>query len=113
MDVWKEKRSQVGVSPYIKDEKCKNTGDGPKTANLTVTDLHALCCEPGQVYMAGKFNNSGDILLDSGTMSHMFFDPSFFVTYTPVTASSDVNWIAVGDAHSIHLAGRGTVKFQM
>ena len=62
--------------------------------------------------MAGKFNNAGDILLDSGATSHMFFDPSFFVTYTPVTASSDNNWIAVGDAHSIPIAGRRTVKFQ-
>ena len=44
---------------------------------------------------------------------HMFFDSLFFTIYTPVTASSNNDWISVGDTCNIPVAECGTVKFQM
>jgi len=96
----------------MEDEREDNEKKGTPSANLAVENLRDLGArEVGRVFMAlSGSRRPADVILDSASTSHMFSDATAFIQYTPSTLGET---ISVGDGHSLPVAGRGTVHFQI
>jgi len=98
------------------EAKEKKTGAG--TASLAVNNLRDLGSGSSSlgymewIFMAGSIPNGGELLLDSAATSHMLSDRSLFTFYTSVTSCTPHNFISIGDAWNISVAGHGTVVFE-
>src|ERR1700731_1657865 len=99
-------------APHEHDDNNEKKGHshGRVSAHAVTCDhLDLVLRNAGSVYMAMRPHPTAGVILDCGATAHMFYNRSFFVSYTCMTGQS----VSVGDAQNILVRGYGCVHLRV